>query len=95
MALQVVSLAGMEVMGGAGLADIRVVYAGGIALQKTWEEEKRRWVVGILWSSQSGRVYQATIPRLTCVEQEVRLVQGDPIIRSYWIVNCSSRVAGR
>ena len=35
-------------MGGAGLASSRVVYAGGIALQKTWEEGKRRGVIGML-----------------------------------------------
>ena len=34
MALQVVSSAGMEAMGGIGLADNRVALAGGIALQK-------------------------------------------------------------
>ena len=94
-ALQVVSSAGMEVMGGAGLASSRLALAGGIALQKTWEEEKRRWVVGMLRSSQSGRVYQAASPRLTCVEQEIRVVQGNSILRPYCAVGCSGRVVGR
>ena len=92
-ALQVVSSAGMEVMGGAGLASSRLALAGGIALQKTWEEQ-RRWVIGILRSSQPGRTDQATHPRLTCVEQEVRVGQEDPLFQSHCAVGCSSQTAG-
>ena len=81
-------------MGGAGLASSRVVLAGGIALQKIWEEQ-RRWVIGMLRSSQPGRMDQATSPRLTCVEQEIRVGQDSLTLRSYCAVGCSRWVASR
>ena len=49
----------------------------------------------MLRSSQSGRVYQAASPRLTCVEQEILVGQGDPNLQLYCAVGCSSRVASR
>ena len=49
----------------------------------------------MLRSSQSGRVYQAASPRLTCVEQEIRVVQGNFIFQSYCAVGCCSQTAGR
>ena len=44
---------------------------------------------------QSGRVDQATSPRLTCVEQEIRVSKRNSILRSYGAVDCSSQVASR